>query len=209
MLRPIAEQRQLDSWADVCAYAEAEWFPSRIAFGKFKGRQVQDARTDSALLGWLKWLSNSTNMRSASMGNWYLQQLERGDAQDETPVMFTAVANADAPPAHGSAAPQTSLMVFVNPEIGPLRQLIAAARAQLAELEAGYMKDRHAVDLTQAAIFNRVRGHCQQRDRLKLVIDYRSLYLKTLLRSGEDEAAQVSEDYEQAKAQSDAHYEQA
>lgn len=45
-----------------------------------------------------------------------------------------------------------------------------------------------------------VRGHYQQRDRLKLVIDYRSLYLKTLLRSGEDEAAQVSEDYAQAQA---------
>lgn len=208
VLRPIAQQRQLNSWADICAYAEAEWFPSRIAFGKFKGRQIQDARTDSALRGWLKWLSNSTNARSASMGRWYLQQLEHGDAPVETPVTATAAANGDTPAA-GSAAPQAGIVVFVNPEIGTLRELIAAARAQLAELESGYMQDRHAVDLTQAAIFNRVRGHYQQRDRLKLVIDYRSLYLKTLLRSGEDEAAQVAEDYDQAKAQSDAHYEQA
>jgi len=209
VLRPIAEQRQLDSWADICAYAEAEWFPSRIAFGKFKGRQVQDARIDSALRGWLQWLSNSANTRSASMGRWYLQQLERDDMHSETLVTVTAAASGDTPPVAGSAALQAGVMVFVNPEIGLLRQLIAAARAQLAELEAGYMQDRHAVDLTQAAIFNLVRGHYQQRDRLKLVIDYRSLYLKTLLRSGEDEAAQVSEDYEQAKAQSDAHYEQA
>ena len=208
VLRPIAEQRQLHSWADICAYAEAEWFPSRIAFGKFKGRQVQDARTDRALRGWLKWLSNSSNARSASMGRWYLQQLEHGEAPAETPVTATAAANGDTPAA-GSAAAQAGMVVFVNPEIGTLRELIAAARAQLAELEAGYMQDRHAVDLTQAAIFNRVRGHYQQRDRLKLVIDYRSLYLKTLLRSGEDEAAQVAEDYGQAKAQSDAHYEQA
>lgn len=209
VLRPIARQRQLDSWADICAYAEAEWFPSRIAFGKFKGRQVQDARTDSALLGWLQWLSNSANTRSASMSCWYLQQLECGDDQSETPVAVTAAASGDALPAAGSAVCQAGLVVFFNPEIGPLRALIAAARAQLAELEAGYMKDRHAVDLTHATIFNLVRGYYQQRDRLKLVIDYRSFFLKILLRSGEDEAAQVAEDYGQARAQSDAHYEQA
>lgn len=211
VLRPIAEQRQLSSWADICAYTKAEWFPSRIAFGKFKGRQIQDARTDSALLGWLQWLANSANTRSASMGRWYLEQLERGDVQSETLFTFkvTAATNGDMPPAAGSACPPAGLVVFVNPEIGPLRQLIAAARTQLADLEAAYMQDRCAIDLMQAAIFNLVRGHYQQRDRLKLIINYRSLYLKTLLRSGEDEAAQVSEDYAQARAQSDTHYEQA
>lgn len=207
VLRPIAQQRQLDSWADICEYAEAEWHPSRIPFGKFKGRQVQDARTDSDLLGWLQWLSNSTNTRSASMGRWYLHQLE--STQNEAAATVTAAFGVGMEPTEGIGEDQTSIVIFGDPEISQLRQLIAAARAQLAELEAGYMKDRHAVDLTQAAIFNLVRVHYQKRDQLKLVIHYRSLYLKTLLRSGEEEAAQVVEDYSHAKAQSDAHYEEA
>ena len=41
VLRPIAEHRGLKSWSDVCAYTRAEWFPSRVAFGKFKGRDFQ------------------------------------------------------------------------------------------------------------------------------------------------------------------------
>ena len=71
------------------------------------------------------------------------------------------------------------------------------------------MKDRQAVDVTQATIFKLVSEHYQTRDRLKLVVDYRSKFLKTLLRSGEEEAAQVEQDYRQAKAQSDADYDQA
>jgi DNA polymerase III epsilon subunit-like protein len=207
VLRPIAQQRQLDTWAEICAYAAAEWFPSRIPFGKFKGRQVLDARTDSALLEWLRWLSSSTNAHSASMGRWYLQQVE--SAQDEANTPIASVVGGATQVADAFPRTQSGMVIFVDPEIDQLRQLIAAARAQLAELEAGYMKDRHAVDLTQAAIFKRVREHYQKRDQLKLVIDYRSLYLKTLLRSGEEDAAQVTEDYSQAKAESDAHYEQA
>jgi DNA polymerase III epsilon subunit-like protein len=46
VLRPIAERRGLKSWSDIRAYTRAEWFPSRIAFGKFKGRDFRDARTD-------------------------------------------------------------------------------------------------------------------------------------------------------------------
>lgn len=65
VLRPITEQRGLDSWTEICAYTKAEWFPSRIAFGKFKGRQIQDAFTDIALLGWRQWLVNSVNTPSA------------------------------------------------------------------------------------------------------------------------------------------------
>lgn len=43
VLRPIAECRGLTEWSDLCNYAEAEWYPSRIAFGKYKGRHFQDA----------------------------------------------------------------------------------------------------------------------------------------------------------------------
>jgi DNA polymerase-3 subunit epsilon len=58
VLRPIAERRGLKSWPDICAYARADWYPSRIMFGKFKGRDFRDARTDEPLRGWLTWLAS-------------------------------------------------------------------------------------------------------------------------------------------------------
>ena len=206
VLRPIAQSRHIESWTDICAYAEAEWFPSRIAFGKFKGRQFLDARTDQPLHDWLTWLASSKRGRSAQMGRWYLLRLELEDAHDDATEPITATTSGGAQPSNGSASSQTGIVIFVDPSIEQLRQLVAAARSRLAELEASYMKDRHAVDLTQATIFGLMRVHYQARDRLRLVIDYRSKYLKTLLRGGEDEAEQVARDYGRAKTQADANY---
>ena len=47
VLRPIAEQRGLETWEQLAAYAAEEWVPSRIAFGKHKGRSIAEARTDA------------------------------------------------------------------------------------------------------------------------------------------------------------------
>lgn len=206
VLRPIAESRQLQSWADICAYAEAEWFPSRIAFGRFIGRHFLDARNDQALHGWLRWLAASRSDRSAQMGRWYLERLELDDARNEATEPVTAITGIGAQASNGSTLAHMGVVIFVDPHIEQLRQLVAAARLRLAEVEAGYMKDRHAVDLTQAAIFKLMRVHYQTRDRLRLVIDYRSKYLKTLLRGGEDEAEQVAQQYASAKTQADSNY---
>lgn len=209
VLKPIAESRGISSWNDICAYVDSDWFPSRIAFGKFKGRHFQDARTDRELMDWLEWLSESTNERSANMGRWYQAQLELGEAvgggsapamvqsDDEDSVSRTQISMA------------TNIVVFVDLEVEQLRQLVASARSQLAEIEAAYTKDRHAVDVTQATIFKLVRKHYQERERLRLIIDYRSKYLKILLHSGEDEAAKAAEEFKNAKAQSNANYEEA
>jgi len=207
VLRPIAASRNINTWEALCEYAKDQWFPSRIAFGKFKGRQYQDAHADAALLGWLKSLSGSTNPRTAEMGRWYLHHLESAVADGGVFVVARSPEETA-----GAAAQRTALtgvVVYNNPEVEQLRLLIATARAQLAELDARYTKERHAVDVTQSIIFKQVRVHYQARDRLKLVIDYRTKYLKTLLRSGEEIAAQVAEAYEQAKGESDTHYEQA
>ena len=43
--------------------------------------------------------------------------------------------------------------------------------------------------------------HYQQRDRLRLIVDYRRKFLDSLVRGGEEEAKQAENHYEQAKAQ--------
>ena len=76
VLRPIAEQRGLVTWEQLAAYAAEEWFPSRIAFGKHKGRSIAEARTDAGLRRWLDGLAQSANARNARTGRWYLRSLE-------------------------------------------------------------------------------------------------------------------------------------
>ncbi len=208
VLRPIAEHRGLKSWSDVCAYTRAEWFPSRVAFGKFKGRDFRDAITDEALHDWLKWLASSSNSRSASMGRWYLEKLKQAEPEGEDILSLSDVAvEPDTRQRSGSIETTTRIVAYVHPEIAPLRNMVAAARSRLAEIETNYTRDRCAVEATQAKLFNLVREHYQKRDRLRLMVDHRRKYLRALLGSGDEEAAHVTEDYAKARAQSDSNYE--
>ena len=80
----------------------------------------------------------------------------------------------------------------VNPAIGPLRRLVETARARLAEIEANYTGDRRAVEATQAKLFNLVKQHYQERDRLRLIIRDRRKYLRVLLAGREHEAVHTA-----------------
>ncbi len=145
VLRPIAEHRGLDTWEKVVAYTSEEWYPSRIAFGKHKGRLVHEARRDAELRRWLDWLARSSNARSAKMGRWYLRQLEvEGEAQVDSAVFAAAEAEGDrglATKPLGRKEPReaavtfAAVVIYVSPELEKLRQLVAGARARLAELE--------------------------------------------------------------------------
>ncbi len=151
VLRPIAEHRGLDTWEKLAAYAAEEWFPSRIAFGKHKGRLVQEARQDAELRRWLDWLAGSSNARSAGMGRWYLRQLE---IFAEAPADSTVFAAPEMESGSGRAAPSweagwAALVIYVNPELEQLRHLVAGARVRLAELEVNYTKEKSRVDATQ------------------------------------------------------------
>ena len=93
VIRPLAEQRGLDSWQNVCDFTTQEWYPTRIAFGKFKGRLFWDAETDASLHDWLVHLSHPTNRRNAAIGRWYLSQLAEG----KRPATILRPAEASAP----------------------------------------------------------------------------------------------------------------
>lgn len=195
VLRPLAEARGLTTWADLCAFAAAPWFPSRIAFGNYRGRAYQEARTDPDLYAWLEWLSRSSNPRSAAMGRWYLDQLQVATPE---PPLVVVVEGAEG-----------GLQLYRHPELELLRQLIARARARLADLEADYTQMRHGVALVQAQLFTRLRPYYEHRDALNLKIQYRRRYLDTLLIEGEESAAAVTQDHDQARAETERDYAEA
>ena len=210
VLRPVAELRGLDTWEKLVAYAAEEWFPSRIAFGKHKGRLFQEARKDAELRRWLGWLASSSNARSAKMGRWYLRQLEIEAEPQATAVFAIAGIEGKGKRAGKSRAiGLAALVIYVNPELEQLRQLVAAERARLAQLEADYTKEKSRVDAMQAVLFRRLREYYQKRDRLRLIVDYRKKYLDSLVRGGDEEAKQAETHYERAKTQADKDYEEA
>jgi len=210
VLRPIAEHRGLDSWEKLVAYAAEEWFPSRIAFGKHKGRLIQEARRDPELRRWVEWLASSSNARSARMGRWYLQQLNLvAEPEGDTTVLATRAREREAKRAKAPrGAELAALVIYLNPQLEELRRLVAGARARLAELEAGYTREKARVDVMQAELFRRLREHYQKRDRLRLIVDYRKRYLDLLLRGGDEEAAEAERAYHQARAQTDQEYDE-
>lgn len=210
VLRPLAEARGLDTWDKLCAYAGALWFPSRIQFGKFKGRDFREARRNPELRRWLGWLSRADNARTASMGQWYLARLEQADpaemAREVVGSSWCAVGRAPAsptPPAAGALA----VVLYVNPVLSELHELVCGAQSRLAEAQAAYTAEKAKVDGIRGELFRRLKAHYQRRDRARLLFEYRTRYLDDLLRAGEEAAAQAEHEYHQAKAQSDSDYE--
>lgn len=203
VLRPIAEQRGLHTWDQLAGYTREEWYPSRLTFGKHKGKSIHDATKNPELRRWLEWLSASSNERSAGMGRWYLRELEKGrrSACDE---LFVSTVKDEARP---DAGPNSEgVVIYVTPGLERLRTLIAASRARLAELEAAYTSQKTNVTALQARIFRCLRRHFEERDRLRLVVSYRRTFLDTLLREGEEEAEQVREEYAKADAHTQQEY---
>ena len=122
VLRPIAEQRGLEAWEELAAYAAEEWFPSGIAFGQPKGRSIAEARTDAGLRRWLDGLAQSANARNARMGRWYLRSLEAA-AEPSLFVAWQSGGEVIAGVIEGK-----ELVLYVNPELQRLRTLVESGR---------------------------------------------------------------------------------
>lgn len=192
VLRPIAEQRGLDSLKQVQAFALEAWFPSRLAFGKFKGRHYREAESDTAFRSWLEWLASSGNSRSARMGQWYLKQLNEGHHKESADTLYESTA--------------TGVVLYSSPEITLLRRLIDAARSRLAELEAELTEKQSGVASVQAQLFGLLRQVYERRDQLAIIVRYRRKFLDTLLQEGEDKAAKTTDQYEEARRESEREY---
>jgi len=211
VLQPIAQDQRLATWNDVCAFAKEDWFPSRITFGKFKGRDFTDATDDEQLKSWLVWLSDSSNQRSARMGKWYLSRLAapaRGNRDRSTEHVFDR-ANVRTEKEAFRPSLGSDVTLYRNPEVDRLQAVISSARSRLAELQSAYTIDKHAVDHIQAQIFELVREQYQARDRIKLIVEYRRKFLDVLMAEGDEQAEQVANEYKEARAESDTNYDEA
>ena len=103
---------------------------------------------------------------------------------------------------------ETTPIIYTNPETEELRLLVAGARAQLAELETDFTKEKSRVDAVQAALFRLLRDLYQKRDRLRLAVDYRQKFLDSFIRDSTDEVEQAEKELDQATARLDADYEE-
>jgi len=205
VVQTLAKKRGLHTFKDICKFTESPWYPRRIPFGKYKSRDFHEALKDSDLYGWLLWLSDSQNPRSAAMGRWYLEEPNRLRQEQGSPQSAAAKSHPDLM----VTGLGPGIVIYRNLELDQLRRMVADARARLADIQAEYTRERMASDAVQSKLFTMLRPSYQKRDRLKLFLLYREKYLDTLLHSGEDAADEVIQEYKQAKADSEAEYEQA
>lgn len=183
VLRPISDNRKLNSWQIIKNFTEEEWFPSRIAFGKFKGRSFRDARYDRQLEEWLEWLSQSKNERTSRMGSWYLSRLA---CQDPIQHEFTAAAIDLNTSYESRGSMRSGIVLFRSVEIDEIRFLVTAARERLADLEVIYARECNAIAVTQSMLFSLLKDSYQIRDQLRLRVSYRRRYLDSISSSEED-----------------------
>ena len=115
---------------------------------------------------WLEWLAESTNERSSAMGRWYLGQLENGTVLEDAAFLDLEIQEHA-----GDADP--GLVVFQQPEIGHYQRLVESARNRLAELELEYGIEKSKVASIRSKLFGPLRESYQERDRLRLLIQFR------------------------------------
>lgn len=201
VLKPLAERRELKTWEKIVGFTGNEWFPSRLIFGKFKGRLYQEAREDAELMSWLQWLAESTNERSSAMGRWYLEQLAKGSALEDAAFLdLQFQENA------GGTSTAVGLVVFQQPELELYQQLVEAARNRLAELELKFGIEKSKVDSVRSRLFAVLRATYQERDRLRLLVQFRRAFIDRLLAEGEEAAGATAGDYQRESAEKDREY---
>ena len=199
ILCPIARERGLESWDDFVVFATEEWFPSRLPFGKFKGRDFRDATADEDFRAWLQWLAQSARERSSVMGRWYLAQLIAA------PEAATPVASSSQPAASGAGE---SVVLWVDANAEKYENLVRSSRDRLADLESEYTSLKLKIDELRARLFEALRPFYEERDSLRLKIRYRQQYIDVLIRQTEEAAEEIKEEFEEAEAEQNQHYEE-
>lgn len=159
-------------------------FPSRLAFGKYKGRFFREALSDAAFMKWLQNLSQSPILSSVAIGNWYLDELQCVD--------------------RGSG-----VQPFESPELNELRASIEKLREKIAELDSTYTQEHQAVECIRAKLFLLLRPTYEKLDALRIQVDYRRRFLEALLQGHSDQAVIIAEEEQYAQSSNHQAYEEA
>ena len=199
VLRPLAKKRGLDTWAKIVGFAGDEWFPSRLPFGKFKGRLYQEAEQDAELKSWLRWLADSSSEKSSKMGRWYLTQLACGTGLEDAAMLDLQIQEQGGGLSGG-------MVIFQQPEMELYQKLVESARARLADLELDYGIEKSKVDSIRSRLFGTLRALYQERDRLRLLVQFRKAFIERLLAEGEEAAEATADDYQREAAEKDREY---
>jgi hypothetical protein len=110
------------------------------------------------------------------MGRWYLGQLANGNGLEDVWVEAEMLKswNAEIEEAGG-------LVVFQQPEMELYQRLVEASRNRLVELELEYGIEKSKVDSVRSRLFAALRPVYQERDRLRLLVQFRKAFIERLL----------------------------
>ena len=144
---------------------------------------------------YLQWLADSENKRSSKLGQWYLENLKF--ESPPSPVFDFNSSSTDGD--ENKQKSTSSITVWTDPEIDQFKPLIEVARLKLAEVETEYGVLKSKIDKTRSVIFKSLRPLYEKIDTIKLKIQYRRIFLDTLLQEGEEETENFEEQYQQAE----------
>jgi hypothetical protein len=135
------------------------------------------------------------------MGRWYLKQLKNGCGLEDAAFLDLQFQE-DA----GVNSIVAGLVVFQQPELELYQRLVEAARNRLAELELEFGIEKSKVDSVRSKLFAALRTTYQERDRLRLLVQFRKAFIDRLLAEGEEAAEATAGDYQREAAEKDHEY---
>ena len=97
-------------------------------------------------------------------------------------------------------------MVFQQPEMALYQRLVEAVRNRLAELELEYGIEKSKVDSIRSKLFGALRDFYQERDRLRLLVQFRKAFIERLLSEGEESADRTAGDWQRESAEKEREY---
>ncbi|MCU0777143.1 MAG: hypothetical protein MUF86_05685 [Akkermansiaceae bacterium] len=135
------------------------------------------------------------------MGRWYLTQLDNGCGLEDAAFLDLQIQENP-----GGTSVAAGLVVFQQPEMELYQRLVEASRNRLAELELEYGIEKSKGDSVRSKLFASLRATYQERDRLRLLLQFRKAFIDRLLAEGEEAAGATAEDYQRESAQKDREY---
>ena len=104
---------------------------------------------------------------------------------------------------------KTSINIYENHEFSDLKKKTAKCLSELAEAEAIFSLQKHKVDSLRAELFKSLRKLYKERDRLRLIVQYRREFLDRNIKPNSAAAKSAEQQFRAANEENDKSYEEA